>query len=1334
MAVTLLRALLATLLLLPRAGQAAETERWTALADTSFSHYTGDQGLPQALVSAIAEDGDGFLWAGTQGGLARWDGYRFRTYKSNPGDQTTLPDNWITKLYADRQGRLWIGTASDGLARYERTEDAFVRAAPLSNPHVTAIEGDGAAGLWIGTDNGLDRLDTESGTVTPWHHDAGRPGSLPDDRILALLRDRRGTLWIGSRAGLARRDPGSDDFVAVPLAGAGGKPIPVRSLFESGDGRLWIGTEGLGLETLDPASGQARLMEDASSTAIPLRTQAIDFIVAAKSGELWLAFHGEGIVALDPATGRFRRIRHDQRLPGSLGHDLVRSMFRDRSGSLWIGTTHWLDRQIDGQGAITTVFASANPEGGLSGADVLSVLAAPDGKIWLGFGQPGLDIVDPVTGRVDKLLSDPAAPETSLPRDTTFAMTATESDVFIGTARGVYRSDLTGKHLHRLAVQERDPAAPTAMVSVLEGNLWIGGREDGLWTVPLTGIAPPMPDNAKLADQRVTSMVSGPEGVRWIGTLSGLVRFDPRADRVERLPTDSSDPSALMPGFVSSLAVDRQGRLWVGLLGGGICVLTGRGGDGKRHFHRLGTADGLPSANIDKMLLDSSGRMWVSMATGLAVVDPHDFSVRPLRRADGLAVEQYWSGAGTATPEGELVFGGSGGITVVRPDRLASWDYLPPVVPTDIRVGGKQVPAGPYFGTGAPVAPLRIQPEANSLAVEFAALDYSAPELNRYAYRLDGYDRDWIPADSTRRLAAYTNLPPGHYTLRLRGSNRNGAFSETSLDLPILVMPAWYQTYWFYALLAAAALAATLAIVQYRTAYLRRRQRDLERQVAERTAVVVEKSTQIASLLDNSGEGFLSFGADLVVDPDHSRACETLLGQAPAGRDAALLLFPDDPKNAELLRRTVSKVLETSDPLRREVMLSLLPRDFACTGFDLEARYRVLEGGHVMVVLRDITEERRLTRKVARERQRLELIVAAVSDGRDFFDAIDAFRAFAQRGLPDLLASAAKPAATVHELYRQIHTFKGLLAQFSCEAVPEALQALEDRLAALSDLGEDVTRGQLAEAAGSVAYEDLLDRDLAPLRKALGEAFLERGRSIALSAEQARLLSELADRMRRGEAVDLDESKLRHLLDGIATLTQVSLHDILAGFDRTIQQVAARLGKEVAPLAIDAAGEVWLDPEIYGPFCRSLVHVFRNAVVHGIEDPEERLEAEKSEAGTISCRIEVEGDTISLIIADDGAGVDLAALRRHAVETGTLSPQESEAATDRAILDLIFADSISTAAIATELAGRGVGLAAVRQETTALGGTVTLSTTAGEGTRFLFRLPLAAARREPRAA
>jgi diguanylate cyclase (GGDEF)-like protein len=302
------------------------------------------------------------------------------------------------------------------------------------------------------------------------------------------------------------------------------------------------------------------------------------------------------------------------------------------------------------------------------------------------------------------------------------------------------------------------------------------------------------------------------------------------------------------------------------------------------------------------MLTDLQGRVWASTDNGLARIDPQTLAVLPLRRAEGVVFPTYWTASAARTARGELLFGGAGGMTVVRPDRLQPWTYKPAVLVTDVKLGGQAVPLA------ADGAALTVMPDANSLAVEFSSTDFSAPERNRYAFKLEGYDANWIATDATRRLAAYANLPPGEYRLRLRASNRDGQWSERELALPVRVLPAWHQTWWFRVALALTVALSVLAAVRARTRLLRQRQAELESKVRQRTAelealhrTLEDKSAQLqmSSVTDPltglHNRRFLTEHIDHDLAASLRRAQEALVaGGQPQDTDSVFLLIDVD--------------------------------------------------------------------------------------------------------------------------------------------------------------------------------------------------------------------------------------------------------------------------------------------------------------------------------------------------------------------------------------------------------------------------------------------------------
>ena len=842
--VSLLRVLGTGLVLALAAGlaQGAPDSRWARLSDTLFQHVTAEHGPPN-LATSLAEDGDGFVWIGSFGGLGRWDGYRMRAYGPDPSKAGALPDSIIQALHTDRAGRLWLGTNAHGLARYERDSDSFytIGAGPdgLSHVSVLALSDDGSGGLWVGTDAGVDHI-SAGGVI---ERQSGAPTDrLPDSHARALLLAPDASLWIGTSRGLVRRAAGNGPVQVITLPTSDGAQPEVDALCQSSDGAIWVGTRGHGAFVVDQNGARA---VNESGAGASLANESVYSAAEARPGEVWLGTFGQGIVAVDTASGQTHRLRHDARVPTSLVNDSVWAILRDRAGVVWAATGRGISRTDPRQFGILNLLGATSRADGISDSDVFSVLMTAEGKLWAGLGNLGVDVLDPLGVRSNMLRPDPATPQSALPKDRVVAMADGGDRVFLATPRGVYQAGPQAGRVTRLALPGPDPALRINALALVGKTLWVGGRDDGLFALDLEhGGARVV---GELGDQRVTSLLAAGADALWIGTRNGLNRLDLHSGTIEVISASQNDPGALSSGYVTSLCLDQRGQLWVGTFGGGVHMLSARTAGGQARFKHV--TSGLPSMNIAQLLAAPDGAIWASTENGLARIDPASMSARALQRADGVGISTFWIGSGAVGAGGELIFGGVGGMVVVRPNLLTSWRYQPPLVVTDVRVGGRALPASRY-NSDPHAPPLLVQADANSVAVEFSALDFSAPERNHYAYRLDGYDRDWIDTDASRRVAAYTNLPPGEYQLLLRGSNRDAVYSSHTLSLPLKVLPAWYQSLWWRALVLLATLALLAVVVRQRTAYLRRRQRQLEAEVTRQTSTLREQQVALVTAND----------------------------------------------------------------------------------------------------------------------------------------------------------------------------------------------------------------------------------------------------------------------------------------------------------------------------------------------------------------------------------------------------------------------------------------------------------------------------------------------------
>ncbi|NYE60187.1 signal transduction histidine kinase/ligand-binding sensor domain-containing protein/DNA-binding response OmpR family regulator/HPt (histidine-containing phosphotransfer) domain-containing protein [Duganella sp. 1224] len=892
----------------------ASPERWGALATPLFEHLGLDQGLPHAIGMTLAQDGDGYLWIGTQSGLARWDGYRVRSFRHDAAQPSSLPGDFIQILHTDIAGRLWVGTAAAGLAMYDKRSESFIRPVEeLSRGPISAIASDGQGNLWIGTPDGLKYYDTARRTLRRYSQE-DTPG-LPDNQIRALLLDRAGNLWIGSATGLSRMTPGGA-IAAVPVSGesAGVWRDSVLSLGENQRGQIAFGTLKSGIGIVDAGAGAGRLL--------PLRgvkdaqANMVLAVVETVPGIWWASTYGGGVIEYRADADRATRILHQPAVSFSLSHDRAAALLRDRSGMIWVTTERGVDVYDPHSEAIDAVFGA---EGALE-AGVSALLSDSRGEVWIGLADQGIDIVAANGARRAALRPDPHQPDTALPNRMVLSLAEAEpGEAWIGTQLGLYRTSRNGAAVRRVPLPQANALPRVGTILTRKGELWLGTFEGLLRYNPVTGelrryVQGPQ-EGGGLTDNRIHAVLADADGALWVATRNGLNRLDPDSGKVEQIKANAAKPDALSEAVISSLVIDRRGRLWVGTYGGGICIMTGRDALGEPVFERLGTGTGLTTGTIMGLQSDPSGRVWAATSDSIAVIDSATLRARALTRADGLPFRTFFIGASAVTAERDLLFGATAGLAVVYPGRLNDWAYRPPLVISAVRRDQQPLTPAELARKDGPV--LVLQPDNQSFEVELAALDYSAPQRNRYSYLLEGFDQRWTEVDASRRIISYNHLPPGAYVLRMRGSNRDGLWNADELSMPVLVMPAWHQTWWAWLGYCVAVCALAWALVRWRVRRLQRKQEALQALVYSRTQHLEKLNAIVKSINEQM---------------DFDALLHTILHEATIikGVDSALALVREHGTDALSLRAAWGRIDASADAYSidlRQAELRYAPAD-----------------------------------------------------------------------------------------------------------------------------------------------------------------------------------------------------------------------------------------------------------------------------------------------------------------------------------------------------------------------------------------------------------------------
>ncbi|KQQ30955.1 hypothetical protein ASF61_17105 [Duganella sp. Leaf126] len=767
---------------------APDPDRWHTLAPVVFEHLSpAERDFPGPVVMSVVQDSDGFIWLGAQTGLGRWDGYRMRNFYFDANDPHALPGDFIQTLHVDRQGRLWVGTSTDGLAWYDKQHERFERVAvgALSSPSIHALASDDQGGLWVGTLAGLDYVDA-AGVVR--HHP--RPAAAGDQRvnqIRSLLRTDDGVLWIGSDAGLARRMP---DGRIDDIAGVGDA---VLALTAGPQGGVVFGTfhSGVGFAGQDAATAGARLL----ALADPGRRQAMVLsLVATAPGQWWAATYGDGVIEFD-TSGIRRRITHRPAVAVSLASDRVAALWRDRSGLVWVANERGVDTHDPRNRTFSTIFDGV----GLPEISASAFMNDSSGRLWVALADQGIDLIAADGSRRAGLRPDPAQPATALPGSLVLAMTEAEpNEAWIGTLGGLYHTSGLGSRVRQVPLPYQEPLPRIGSILRRDGELWLGTPNGLLRYDPraatVTAYHQGPAASGALTDSRITALLAAPEGKLWVGTRNGLNLLDPATGRAEQIAVAPARSDGLPAGLINALAYDGRGRLWVASNSGGIAILDGRTADGTPRFLRLALGNSLPGRVASFLRRDASGQMWASGGNGIARIDPETLRVALFGRAEGLVFQAYFGGAGAGTAQGETVFGTSGGYVVAQQAPVQRWTYQPQLAVSSVELDYRQVAAAPLLAAGS--RGLEIPAGTRNVNIELASLDYSASSRNRYGFRLEGYDQDWVEADASHRVATYANVAPGTYRLHLRGSNREGVWSPHELTMTLHFLPAWYQTWW----------------------------------------------------------------------------------------------------------------------------------------------------------------------------------------------------------------------------------------------------------------------------------------------------------------------------------------------------------------------------------------------------------------------------------------------------------------------------------------------------------------------------------------------------------
>jgi len=799
-----------------------------------FEHLTIDIGLSQSSINCVIQDQLGFMWFGTEDGLNRFDGNVFQVFKKRQPDSLTVSDNWINAFCSDGRDNIWIASEDGFLSCYHPVNETFehysyLKPTGMASSTTRCMSADAQGRIWMGTEtDGIIIFNPYDSSVRRIQKGNG----IQDDRIRMLKFDaERGKMFIATAVELDECDVSSLEVKRI---------ISVTSELSSATVTsygTWIIATGTSVGELH----NGRLEERISHLPAP-----VDCIVEDDRGTVWLGT-AKGLVQWEPNHNQVTFHTPDQGREGSLTDQTVISLYVDRSNVVWIGTrTGGLNKVDPSRARFAHYYYDPRGSSSLSSNNVRAVFEDRDQIVWIGTSGGGLDRWDRSTGKFSNY--NRMHPAKLVDETVRTILEDRVGQLWVGTHAGLDRLD---RRRVLITTYHHVPADPSSLSSdqircLLEdtdGTLWVGTDGGGLNRLdPVTGRAEHFVtrsnDATSLSNDRVMALMKDRDGTTlWVGTNGGgLNKWDRATGSFIRFQHDPADDHSISHDRIRSIYQDHDGILWIGTNGGGLNRMDIRSGT----FVRMSESSGFPSDVVYGILPDASGHLWLSTNRGLCRFDPTTLESRVYDVNDGLQSNEFNSLAYFRNDRGEMFFGGINGLSVFHPDSLKDDAFIPPVVITQFRKFDKAQHLGSYRRLGR----IDLDYDESFISFEFAALSYANPGKHQYAYQLEGFDKDWVNC-GTRRYAAYTNLDPGRYVFHVKGSNHDGIWNANGESIEIVVAPPLWATWWFKGGVVLFAAGLLWMGMRLRTQRLRTQRLVLEHAVRGRTTELHHKTEQL---------------------------------------------------------------------------------------------------------------------------------------------------------------------------------------------------------------------------------------------------------------------------------------------------------------------------------------------------------------------------------------------------------------------------------------------------------------------------------------------------------
>ncbi|MES2822542.1 MAG: two-component regulator propeller domain-containing protein [Pseudomonadota bacterium] len=1305
----------------------------------SFQNILENKDIAMGEGGALFQDSAGFMWLGGSNALIRYDGYEFRQiYVSANSDKPNEKESvkFVQHIFEDSSHKIWVATRT-GVLQFDSNKEKLIRinnddsqevkistsdflrfvelpsgeilACSISGLFVidpkslkyTLILADKAkpnwlksnrvntayvAGndIWLGTDEGLEKVDWKSKTFTLYKLDPEKPDSIPDNRVADIISDKEGKFWLATSNGVVHFDPQTRQAKRYIHDAADRYSLgnnDVWKLLLDSQGALWVASDGGGVSVFDKEKNRFINHQYEAGRAGSINSNQVRTVFEDKSGDIWVGNYPVGINFFDRSSASIISYARDISNPNSLSHNAVLSIQEDKENNLWVGTDggglNFFNRET---GTFTSFQHDPNDPSTINGNAVLTTYIDSAGLIWVGVWGGGFASFDPVEKKFTR-----------------------------------YPFDRQRKNTARESTSMRLNSAPVWSVREdKNGELWLATHTGGISKYNReTKIFTHYPhidgDPESLSSDVAWNTFEDSKGNFWVGTSSGLNLMNREKGSFTVFITDPEDPSSLSNPSAISIFEDSKKRLWIGTDAG----LNLYNYDTK-NFTAFTKKHGFIDDTIRNILEDADGNLWLSTNNGFASFDPETKKIKTYNRISGRLVGSFATHAGIVTSRGEISFGGVNGLRIFKPRELTENKMIPPVVLTDFKIFSDSVAVDGSDGILKQAInhtdSLELDYTKSMFVFGFSALNFRDTAKNKYSYKLEGFDKDWLDAGN-QRVAKYTNLNAGKYVFKVKGSNNDGVWNEVGKSVTIIQLPPPWKTWWaytFYGLVVLGILALFIRHQRRKRQLIEEQNRILEVKVTERTAEVREKSKDIQAMLSNMPQGLFTVQDQGKIHPEYSHHLESIFETRNiAGRNANEFLFEGANIGSDALDSAQAAMFaiigedEMNFDFNKPLLISEYDIEIGNKKKHLSLDWNPIIAddlvNKLMVSVRDVTQLRQMESAAREQKRQLEIISQLLNlSAEKYLGFEESATRYIQVCRDVVEATAQRDEKVVALLFRNMHTIKGNSRTLGFNYLSNAAHEVESTYSAL-------------KVATEAPWEPLkLIEDLECMEKALAEyahvyrAVLGRGTTSGSERHDGFWMNNtIMDKIQT--YVDTKEiAKLKIYISRInANSIEQNLVDVIA----SLSSIASQLDKKTPVVTIEP-NNIRIKLKAQELMKDVFSHILRNCVDHGLESTEERILIEKNEHGAIYIRPEIIQGALHLSVQDDGRGLNIIGLFKKGVQIGRWKANDKPDVLE--IAQIMFHSGVTTKEAVTDISGRGVGLDAVKQFLAERGGKVSL--------------------------